>query len=162
MIELLSPAGDIEKLRKIAKNNNLLVTAGSDFHGPISTPDVEIGTGRNNNIVTDIPNMLEIMKEYIKKYRLHFLFVAGLAVLSAVATVGISLVLQYAIDISLKGQIKEAVIITIIFIVCFGAIYYLASAGQVSLNQRLMEVVRGNIIQKLLQVGCSSLEMKMK
>lgn len=91
------------------------------------------------------------MKEYIKKYRLHFLFVAGLAVLSAVATVGISLVLQYAIDISLKGQIKEAVIITIIFIVCFGAIYYLASAGQVSLNQRLMEVVRGNIIQKLLK-----------
>lgn len=91
------------------------------------------------------------MKEYIKKYRLHFLFVAGLAVLSAVATVGISLVLQYAIDISLKGKIKEAVIITIIFIVCFGAIYYLSSAGQVSLNQRLMEAVRGNIINKILQ-----------
>ncbi|MGN1188387.1 MAG: hypothetical protein ACI4R6_07825, partial [Lachnospiraceae bacterium] len=91
------------------------------------------------------------MKEYLKKYRLHFLFVTGLAVLSAISTVGISLVLQYAIDISLKGQIKEAVIITIIFIVCFGAIYYLSSAGQVSLNQRLIEAVRNNIIQKLLK-----------
>lgn len=55
---------DIEKLRKIANKMKLLITAGSDFHGPISTPNVEIGRGKNNNIY-NIQGVLENLKEYI-------------------------------------------------------------------------------------------------
>ena len=53
---------DIEKLKKIARENNLLITAGSDFHGPITTPNVEIGKGKNNNIISDVPDMVEKIK----------------------------------------------------------------------------------------------------
>lgn len=55
---------DINKLRSIADKFNLLITAGSDFHGPISTPNVEIGRGKNNNIYNTI-DILENLKEYI-------------------------------------------------------------------------------------------------
>lgn len=34
----------------IAKEYNLLVSGGSDFHGEICKPDIELGTGRNNNL----------------------------------------------------------------------------------------------------------------
>jgi predicted metal-dependent phosphoesterase TrpH len=35
---------------ELAENLNLLYSGGSDFHGSIAKPDVEIGTGINNNI----------------------------------------------------------------------------------------------------------------
>lgn len=36
---------------KIANSYNLIITVGSDFHGPNVHPNIEIGTGKNNNIV---------------------------------------------------------------------------------------------------------------
>lgn len=57
---------DVTKLKKIARENNMLITAGSDFHGPISTPGVEIGSGKNGNIISDIPDMLENLKKLRK------------------------------------------------------------------------------------------------
>lgn len=54
---------DIKKLREIAVRNNLLITAGSDFHGPISTPDVKIGRGINNNIIPKENDILEKLKK---------------------------------------------------------------------------------------------------
>ena len=57
---------DIAKLKEIANRNNMLITAGSDFHGPITTPGVIIGRGKDNNIITDIPDMLEKLKNYKK------------------------------------------------------------------------------------------------
>lgn len=53
---------DIAKLKEIANKNNMLITAGSDFHGPITTPGVIIGRGKDDNIIADIPDMLEKMK----------------------------------------------------------------------------------------------------
>lgn len=35
---------------KIAQEYNLLVSGGSDFHGETCKPDIELGTGRNNNL----------------------------------------------------------------------------------------------------------------
>ena len=35
---------------KIAEEYNLLISGGSDYHGPIAKPDIEIGTGENNNL----------------------------------------------------------------------------------------------------------------
>ncbi len=58
---------DIIKLKEIANKNNMLITAGSDFHGLISTPEVIIGRGKNDNIITDMPDMLDKIKDYIKK-----------------------------------------------------------------------------------------------
>lgn len=55
---------DITKLKEIANKNNMLITAGSDFHGPITTPGVIIGRGKDDNIITDIPDMLEKIKNY--------------------------------------------------------------------------------------------------
>lgn len=44
----------------------MLITAGSDFHGPITTPGVIIGRGKDDNIITDIPDMLDKIKKYKK------------------------------------------------------------------------------------------------
>lgn len=57
---------DIDKLKKIANENNMLITAGSDFHGPITTPGVIIGRGKDDNIITDIPDIVEKIKNYKK------------------------------------------------------------------------------------------------
>lgn len=35
---------------EIAKKYNLLISGGSDFHGKTIKPDIELGTGKNNNI----------------------------------------------------------------------------------------------------------------
>ena len=40
----------MEYYKKIAKEYNLLMSGGSDYHGPINKPDIELGTGRNNNL----------------------------------------------------------------------------------------------------------------
>ena len=54
------------KFSKLAKEYSLLITKGSDFHGPIIKPDTELGTGKNNNIVIAEEN--EIL-DNILKYR---------------------------------------------------------------------------------------------
>lgn len=44
------------ELLKIANRYGLLVTGGSDYHGPIVKPDVEIATGLKNNVcITNLP-----------------------------------------------------------------------------------------------------------
>lgn len=40
------------KFKKIAEEHNLLITKGSDFHGPIIKPETQLGTGKDNNIVS--------------------------------------------------------------------------------------------------------------
>lgn len=35
---------------EIAKEYNLLISGGSDYHGKATKPNIEIGTGKNNNI----------------------------------------------------------------------------------------------------------------
>lgn len=42
----------MQTFNEIAKNLNLLVTKGSDYHGPNVKPGTELGTGFNNNIVS--------------------------------------------------------------------------------------------------------------
>lgn len=44
---------EMKKYQDIAHNLNLLITKGSDFHGPIVKPKNKLGTGYNNNIVID-------------------------------------------------------------------------------------------------------------
>ena len=49
--------------KTIAETQGLLITKGSDDHGPIVKPDISIGTGINNNIVNDYEK--EIIKNLI-------------------------------------------------------------------------------------------------
>lgn len=41
---------DMDKYLRIANTYNLLVSGGSDYHGKVCKPDIEIGTGKNNNL----------------------------------------------------------------------------------------------------------------
>ena len=53
--------------KALAKKLNLLVTKGSDYHGPIIKPEVELGTGKNGNIVsTEEDEILEKLLNYKK------------------------------------------------------------------------------------------------
>ncbi|MBQ8825417.1 MAG: PHP domain-containing protein [Ruminococcus sp.] len=41
----------MQEYYNIAKNHNLIVTKGSDFHGEIIKPDIKLGTGIDNSLV---------------------------------------------------------------------------------------------------------------
>lgn len=41
---------EMEYYLEIANRFNLLISGGSDYHGPIVKPDIELGNGKNNNI----------------------------------------------------------------------------------------------------------------
>lgn len=42
---------EMNKYNKMAKALNLVVTKGTDFHGPNVKPETELGTGNNNNLI---------------------------------------------------------------------------------------------------------------
>ena len=60
-IECFHPSADEDKMRilvEYARNHNLYISGGSDFHGH-KKPDVEIGVGKGN---------LHILKDYIEEW----------------------------------------------------------------------------------------------
>lgn len=54
----------MELYLKIAKEYNLLISGGSDYHGKKVKPDTEIGTGKNNNMKI---KRLSLLDEIYKK-----------------------------------------------------------------------------------------------
>ena len=56
---------EMKLFRKIAKENDLLISKGSDYHGPITKPDIGLGTGVNNNIVSEEED--EILESLLNK-----------------------------------------------------------------------------------------------
>lgn len=56
------------KFEKIAKDLELVITKGTDYHGPIVKANIELETGINNNlIIEDEDVILENLLKYIKK-----------------------------------------------------------------------------------------------
>jgi len=49
-------------LRNLRDELNLYETAGSDYHGPTVKPDIELGTGRNNNIKVKQLSLIDKIK----------------------------------------------------------------------------------------------------
>lgn len=47
---------------KIAEENNLYPTVGSDFHGEKVKPDIKLGTGKNNSLNVESLEFLEILE----------------------------------------------------------------------------------------------------
>ena len=41
---------EMEFYLKVANEYNLLISGGSDYHGPTVKPDIDLGTGKNNNL----------------------------------------------------------------------------------------------------------------
>jgi predicted metal-dependent phosphoesterase TrpH len=48
----------VELYKKLAKKYNLIITCGSDFHGPTVTPDIVMGSGINGNLINDDVRMI--------------------------------------------------------------------------------------------------------
>lgn len=55
---------EMDKFIKIAKQLNLVVTKGTDYHGPNVKPNIELATGINGNLV--IENEDEILENVLK------------------------------------------------------------------------------------------------
>lgn len=55
-----------QRFKEIAQQFNLIITKGSDYHGPITKPDVQLGTGINNNIVSQDDEV--ILKNFLDYY----------------------------------------------------------------------------------------------
>lgn len=55
---------EMELYLEIAKEYNLLISGGSDYHGKKVKPDIEIGTDKNNNIKI---KRLSLLDEIYKK-----------------------------------------------------------------------------------------------
>ena len=49
---------EMQKFRLLAFKYQLLVTKGSDYHGPNVKSDIMLGTGINNNIVNNEENII--------------------------------------------------------------------------------------------------------
>lgn len=43
----------MKEFKEIAKELNLLISKSSDYHGPVVKPEVKLGTGICNNIISD-------------------------------------------------------------------------------------------------------------
>ena len=93
----------------------------------------------------------EKMKEYGKKHWLQFVGVGLASVLLSAAMVGISLVLQYAIDFTMEGRVWEAVGMVASFLVLFAVLYGVRNVGFVSLNQKFLRDIRAEIVEKILR-----------
>lgn len=59
----------MKRFREIAEQFNLIVTKGSDYHGPVVKPDIEIGTGINGNIVSDCDK--DIVEKLLSYYAMQ-------------------------------------------------------------------------------------------
>jgi len=53
---------EIKYYLEIANKYNLLISGGSDYHGPIVKPDIDIGTGKDNNIKIKSLSLVEEIK----------------------------------------------------------------------------------------------------
>ena len=51
------------KYKALANKLNLIITKGSDYHGPITKPEVELAIGKNGNIISDEEE--EILKKLL-------------------------------------------------------------------------------------------------
>ncbi len=91
------------------------------------------------------------MKKYGKRHLWEFIWAGVTAVLFAAAMVGISVVLQEAIDAAIVGELKSAVGMLAVFTAVFAIVYLLQAFSLVNLNQKIIGEIRGDIVSKILR-----------
>lgn len=89
------------------------------------------------------------MKEYSKKHLGEFIWVSVMTVLSSIMFVGISLVLQMAIDSAIIGNLKRAIWLSVGFIGVFALVYWLQASSLVKLNQMVIGDIRRNLVKRI-------------
>ena len=53
----------MNKYLKISNELNLLISGGSDYHGINTKPNIELGTGKNNNLKIKKLSILDIIQK---------------------------------------------------------------------------------------------------
>lgn len=91
------------------------------------------------------------MTEQWKNHRGGFLGVGIATILAAGACVALGLVLQYVIDYTLNGRVKDAVVISVLFLTLLIVVLLTQSIGLVVLNQNMMKQIRAGIVEKILR-----------
>ena len=56
---------------KIAKDNNLLITLGSDYHRDVVISNIEIGHGKNDNLINSNPNIDYIISNLENAHKIY-------------------------------------------------------------------------------------------
>ena len=90
------------------------------------------------------------MKEYGKRHLLEFIWTGVTSVLLSAAIVGISVILQEAIDAAIIGNLQKAIWLLVGFTVVFAIVYLLQAFSFVNLNQKIIGEIRGTIVEKIL------------
>lgn len=98
------------------------------------------------------------MNHYKKKHWLEFLGVGVLSVLAATSMVALSLILQHAIDFTMEGKLKEAIGISVIFMIVFTLVFFGQAMFQVTLNQKLIKEMRETIVNNVIYKSYVSYE----
>lgn len=96
-----------------------------------------------------------VMKEYVKEHQLKFMWACLTTILYSAAFVGISIILQYAIDQSIVGRVKKPLIVALIFILGFTFVFGLNAVSLVNFNQGMIREVRAKIVHKILSKSTS-------
>ncbi len=90
------------------------------------------------------------MKEYGKKHLWEFIWAGITAILFSAAFVGISIILQEAIDFAIAGKMEKAIWLLVGFTIVFAVVYLLQAFSLVNLNQKIAGEIRANIVNKIL------------
>lgn len=62
---------EMKLFNKIAKDNNLLITLGSDYHRDVVISNIEIGHGKNDNLINSNPNIDYIISNLENAHKIY-------------------------------------------------------------------------------------------
>lgn len=62
---------EMKLFKKIAEENNLLITLGSDYHRDVIISDIEIGHGKNDNLINANPNIGNIISNLENTHKIQ-------------------------------------------------------------------------------------------
>lgn len=90
------------------------------------------------------------MVQLVKKYKIQIILEGIASLFFAAAFVGISLVLQNAIDDAIAGNVRHAICLSVSFVAVFAIVYGVQTIGEVCLNQKIMFELRHRITSRVL------------
>lgn len=62
---------EMKLFKKIAEDNNLLITLGSDYHRDVAISNIEIGHGKNDNLINSNPNIDNIISNLENAHKIQ-------------------------------------------------------------------------------------------
>ena len=62
---------EMKLFKKIAEDNDLIITLGSDYHRDVAISNIEIGHGKNDNLINTNPNIDNIISNLENAYKIQ-------------------------------------------------------------------------------------------